>query len=201
MAVGQHAIGGMAGWTRSDHWYRSTVGVGLLYTRAFAKDRIRLRGSAFCHVPVVGKREGAFDGQPAPISHYTGGELRNYDRYWGVDADVDVLQRIAHTEKHAMEVYILTGTGYRNERFDYHSIIHDPTGGEPLEVKGRVLRDRFALRAGFGSSIGIGTGKLFAELVTDAWSYVADRNLYQRPMALECYAVRFGFVHPISKVK
>ena len=181
-AFGQHAIGGAVGWTRSDHWYRSTVGVGLLYTRAFVEERVHVRASSFCHIPVIGRQEGPYDGQPSPIAHYTGSRMNTYDRYWGYDADADVLLNIAHVKQRHVHAYLIGGMGYRNERFDYQSTIFDPAGGA-IELNGRVLRDRFALRAGFGSSIGIGPGKLFAELVTDAWSYVADRSLYQRPRA------------------
>ncbi|MFZ1686205.1 MAG: hypothetical protein WAU70_02215 [Flavobacteriales bacterium] len=196
----QHSIGGMVGWTHSDHWFRSTVNAGLQYTHTFMKGRMEARGSAVCHIPSFGRSWTPFDGRPAPSTPYaTNNYLPTYDRYWGMDGDADMLLRLVRSEQRNVEVYTLGGTGYRNERFDYESSIADPKTGSVVEVSGRVLRDRFALRAGFGASMGAGAGKLFVEAVTDVWSYVADKSIYQAPMSLECYGIRFGFAHPLHK--
>lgn len=198
-AFPQHSIGGLVGWTRSDHWYRSTVSAGLLYTHAFLGNRMHARASAVCHIPTFGRREDPYDGKPAPIAPNVGNQMSTYDRYWGLDADADVLIRIARIEQRTVEVHALSGLGLRHERFDYQSTVTDPRTGATVELIGEELRDRFALRAGLGSSIGAGAGKLFVEVVTDAWSYVADKSKYQTPEPLETSGIRFGFVHPIGK--
>ncbi|QQR85483.1 MAG: hypothetical protein IPJ76_12795 [Flavobacteriales bacterium] len=70
----QTGIGALVGYSRNDHWFRSNVGLGACAEHAFRNERLAIRAALFAHLPVQGRHEGAFNGDPQPVSFASGAD-------------------------------------------------------------------------------------------------------------------------------
>lgn len=158
-----------------------------------------MRASLFAHVPVHGRHEGAFTGDPQPVSFASGSDAYTYDRYWSAAVDVEPLFRIGTIGTSGLQLHGVAGFGYRHEHYDFETRTSDPNTGAPIERSGRLLRDRWAHRAGLELRYGWQPSQVFLGLLCDPLTY-ATGSSKGTPLAwFQEYGLRFGFVHTIHR--
>lgn len=199
--VAQTGLGALVGYSRNDHWFRSNVGLGACAEHAFRHDRWSLRAALFAHVPMHGRHEGVFNGDPQPVSFASGADSYTYDRYWSAALDLEPLFRISSSGASGLHLHGLAGFGYRYEQYDFETRTSDPTTGAPIERSGRVLRDRWAHRAGLELRYGLRPSEVFLGLLCDPFTYVIGSRPGNALAWFQEYGLRFGFIHTIHHNK
>lgn len=195
--VAQTGIGALVGYSRNDHWFRSNVGLGACVEHAFRNERLAIRTALFAHLPVHGRHEGAFNGDPQPVSFASGADSYTYDRYWSAAVDLEPLFRLCTIGASGLQLWGTAGIGYRHERYDFETRTSDPATGAPIERSGRSLRDRWAHRAGLELRYGWRPSQVFLGILCDPLTLLPDVPKGTPLAWFQEYGLRFGFVHTI----
>lgn len=132
------------------------------------------------------------------MSFASGTDAYTYDRYWSAALDVEPLFRIGTFGASGLELHGVAGLGYRHEDYTFETRTSDPNTGAPIERTGRLLRDRWAHRAGLELRYGWRPSQVFLGLLCDPLTYVTG-SPKGTPLAwFQEYGLRFGFVHTIN---